>query len=115
DETFYERLLAAEGDLMDAYVRGELPAPERVQFEKSFFSSARRRERVEFARGLAESTTLLYEEESTPPHATLVSAESAGHSGVFASLFGPQRAWRYAFAATVLLVLSAVVWFAIEK
>jgi hypothetical protein len=115
DEAFYERLLAAEGDLMDSYVRGELPAPECAQFEKSFFSSARRRERVEFARGLAESTTLLYEEESTRPRATLVSVESAGHSGVFASLFAPQRALRYAFAAAVLLVLTVVVWLAIER
>ena len=116
DEEFYERLLAAEGELVDAYVRGELPAGERARFEESFSFSARRGERVEFARGLLESATRLHEQESaTPRAAALASEESPGRSGWLASLFALPPALRYALAAVALAVMAVAVWLAIER
>ena len=50
DREFFERLLAAEDDLIDAYARGGLPEAARERFENYFLRSAERRERVEFAR-----------------------------------------------------------------
>lgn len=115
DVEFYERLLAAEGDLMDAYVREALPAHERAQFEESFLTSARQRERVEFARGLAESTTRLHQQESARPRIAFAPAESQGRRGRLTFLFTPQPALRYALAAAALVVVAVAVWLAVER
>jgi hypothetical protein len=53
DPGFHDELEAAERDLIDRYVRGELSDPE--PFEKRYLSSPRRRQRVEFARALMQS------------------------------------------------------------
>jgi len=44
------RLLSAENDLVDAYVRGTLPPDRRLRFESHYMASPRRRKRVAFAR-----------------------------------------------------------------
>lgn len=115
DEEFYEGLVAVEGDLMDAYVRGELPEPERAQFEKVFFATARGRERVEFARGLLRSATLLHDGESAPPPPTLAPAKSPGRWGLLAYFFAPRPALSYAFAVVVLAITVAITWMVIER
>lgn len=48
----WEKLRAVEDDLIDCYVRGELPPQQREQFEKYFLASPNKRRRVEFARTL---------------------------------------------------------------
>lgn len=53
----YQQLLIAEDDLIDAYVRGELPAPERELFERWLLASQHLRERVEFAQTLFNSVS----------------------------------------------------------
>jgi len=50
DDEAFERLLMVEGELNDAYVRGELSGRDRQLFERSVLGSPRRRQRVEFAR-----------------------------------------------------------------
>src|SRR5215470_14106876 len=52
DELF-ERLGAAETDLLDEYVRGELTGPERDAFEQRLNASASLRSRLESATGIA--------------------------------------------------------------
>lgn len=54
DDTCFERLLEAEDDLIDRHLRGELAGPQRAQFESHFLSSARRREKWEVQRAIAE-------------------------------------------------------------
>ena len=49
DDDFAARLNTVENDLVDAYVRGELPAEEARRFQSSYLSSPRRREKVRFA------------------------------------------------------------------
>src|SRR5262245_24815785 len=44
------RLLSAENDLVDAYVRGALTPDRRLRFESHYLASPRRRRRVAFAR-----------------------------------------------------------------
>jgi hypothetical protein len=55
DDRFYEQLLAIQEELADDYVQDKLSASERVQFEKHFLRSARRRERVEFAAAFSQA------------------------------------------------------------
>lgn len=52
DDEFALRLDAVENDLVDAFARGDLSGDKLEQFEKSYLSSPRRREKVEFARTL---------------------------------------------------------------
>jgi hypothetical protein len=56
DEDLFERFLAVEADLLDAYARGEMPAPDREQFERRLLSTPRRREKAEFAKVFAGLT-----------------------------------------------------------
>src|SRR6185503_10005685 len=46
----YDRLLAAEDDLIDAYAAGRLEGDEARRFEARFLATPERRERVAFAR-----------------------------------------------------------------
>lgn len=45
----------SEDDLIDRYLAGELSAQDRAAFEQAFAASSSRRERIAFARALAES------------------------------------------------------------
>ena len=49
DEAAHEALLAAEDELIDCYVAGELPGADRDRFERLFLIDPTRRERVEIA------------------------------------------------------------------
>lgn len=53
DRHCLERILAAESDLIDEYVRGELSDSRRLLFDSRFLASAERRKKVQFARALA--------------------------------------------------------------
>ena len=59
DADYLSALEAAEADLIDEYVRGELPAEDRGRFERQFLPSATRRSKVEFARELARASSEL--------------------------------------------------------
>src|ERR1051325_8751589 len=56
DADLSREVQAVRDDLVDAYVRGRLPRREREGFEKYFMASPRRRERVEFAAALLQSS-----------------------------------------------------------
>jgi hypothetical protein len=53
DSSYLLEIQAAEAELIDAYVRGELTAAERRDFERTFLASPLRRSKVAFARNLA--------------------------------------------------------------
>lgn len=67
DREYMQIILAAENDLIDEYVRGELSATERRQFEQRFLASAERRRKVEFARALAQFTEAQSAHRETEP------------------------------------------------
>jgi hypothetical protein len=52
DDEFAWRLRAAENDLVDAYVRGELSGQTLERFETAYVASPQRRQKVEFAGAL---------------------------------------------------------------
>src|SRR5262245_34749964 len=52
NEAAHQELLAMENELIDSYARGELRGNSRQRFERLFFSSARRREKLAIARVL---------------------------------------------------------------
>ena len=53
DKEYLATITAVENDLIDEYVRHELPEVERSKFESRFLASAERRKRVAFAKALA--------------------------------------------------------------
>ena len=53
DDAIAGRLAVLENDLVDAYVRGELPEPTRERFRVHYLATEYRREKVRFAEALA--------------------------------------------------------------
>src|SRR5690242_1864700 len=56
DQDYMGALDAAEADLIDNYVRGELAQTDRAAFERQFLASPQRRRKVEFALALVRVT-----------------------------------------------------------
>lgn len=52
DDSLFEELLAIEDDLRDAYVRGDLSAPDREAFERRLLTAPHQKQEQEFARML---------------------------------------------------------------
>lgn len=53
DDAFVWQLLAVENELVDAHVRGELSGDDLAQFKKSYLSSSKRLQKLEFAQVLS--------------------------------------------------------------
>lgn len=56
DESIADELDEFENDLVDAFVRDEMPATERARFSQAYLNSSSRIARVELARGIASKT-----------------------------------------------------------
>ena len=100
DQAYLGALEATEADLIDAYVRGELPQSERRTFEFRFLTSPGRWNKVEFARSLARVTVELADLEPFAQHRP--------------TLMGLIKSWgptlRFAAACVALLFLSVPSW-----
>ena len=105
DDEVYERLAAVEGELLDDYVRGRLPAARRAALETTLLATPGGRERLAFARALAERA----------PVAVSV-AGRVGLMALLASWFGGHRSIAVAgLAATALAVVAGVSWLALQR
>jgi hypothetical protein len=107
DPDYLGALEAAEADLIDAYVRNELPKPDCNAFECQFLTSPSRRSKVEFARTFARVATELHEP----------SVPASGSTWQrFAALF---RAWssklQFTAALAALACLIAGSWLVVEN
>ena len=116
DDDFAARLNTVENDLVDAYVRRELPAEEASRFKSAYLSSPRRREKVRFAATLvsfeqrAENKPMVARPEAGRAEKK---RESAGKR-FFGNWFGTSRRastwfaalWGLAGAALLLLAAS---------
>lgn len=100
DKDYLALITAVENDLIDEYVRYELSATERQQFERQFLASAERRKRVEFAKALARVP-------SEP-------AKSSWRDSLYALITGLNPAARFAVAAVMLLVVAGGMWLLVE-
>jgi hypothetical protein len=97
DDELFERLQAAEADLVDDYVTGELAPQERRLFEESLKTIPGRAERLAFARALQRVPAV-----PIAPH-----VERPSKPGL--------RSPYWAAAAIVLLVALAGLWAAVQS
>ena len=105
---FMASITAVENDLIDDYVREEMPATDRRQFEARFLNSESRRKRIEFARAL---TLLLAETRVTERDTRTASGRRASWGDALAEFF--QRlnpAGRIALATAALVVIVGGAW-----
>ncbi len=111
DDAQFEELLAAEDDLLDAYVRGELSSTQRKQFETHFLVSPRRQKRLEFARALAISSM------STHPATIGDSVRGSGSwMSWISSLFQPSGlGWRLSLATLALTLAVGTTLFLVRE
>lgn len=107
DDEFASHLNALENDLVDAYVRNELPEIDAEKFRESYLSSAKRREKVQFAEALyahkeAPVPAQAAAEPATPQE--VASAPEKLRSRQQSSSFFPFTFRPWAFAGAVLVV-----------
>lgn len=107
-DDFFEQLLVIEDDLIDAYLRGELSANRRAQFEKHFLSLPQRRERVGFASELLRPVA----QTSASTHPATVNERTLSW---WQSMF-PLPRFSLAVAAVLLVAVAlASIWFAFDR
>lgn len=105
DPELADRIDAVETDLVDDYVRQELPEDLRRRFESGYLASRARQDRVRRAR--AEIQVLSESASSSGPGQAAVPGRPA------AQVIPP--VWRFAMAAVILLSLAATVWLGVER
>jgi hypothetical protein len=111
DNEFAESLQAAEKDLVDAYVLGELTGVDLERFKTHYLASPLRREKVEFAKvlqsfGQQELAGALARPEAAPT--------GRGWSGALRVFIAPPiLRWGLAAAALAMLVVGG--WVAVEN
>ena len=109
DRDFMSTLNAAEADLIDDYVKGELTPADRRAFESRFLTSPQRRSKVEFAQALARVTA------EAEPVAFRVPQQPTTWLG----WLNPIRAWnpsmRFAGALGAVICVAGGSWLVIEN
>ena len=101
DQEYLASITAVENDLIDEYVRDEMPENVRRKFENRFLASAERRKRVEFAKALTHITSEYALAEKSVVSPVRVSWRDS-LDAFFRSL---NPVVKFAMAAIVLLVL----------
>lgn len=102
DEEFSWRLNGLENDLVDAYVRGELAGKDLERFRSFYLSSAGRRRKVDFARGLLQLEQRAAMQTTEAGRARALYGSRPRLFSGWHSFFG----WGFAGAAFVLLGLA---------
>lgn len=106
DEETRETVDAAEADLIDKYVRGELSGQKLERFRSRFLAVPSRRKKVEFARALTE----FVDKKSEP------AAYKSAYSWIADLIHAVRRpAFALATAAAFLLVLSGGIWWLVDR
>ena len=105
----YQQLLIAEDDLIDAYVRGELPASERELFERWLLASQNLRERVEFAQTLFNSVS----GKAVP--ARVPDRPVSWWRSLARAFVSRRPALAFAFAAALLVIVLGGLWLLTDR
>lgn len=106
DQALYEELCAAEEDLVDSYVRGELGVRDRKLFERQYLYSAPRRQKLEMARAflalerVAPSAAGPAFQRPVPLRVVQTNEEQ---------LRAPRSKWTLVWAAVVVLAATSVL------
>jgi hypothetical protein len=112
DRDYMRNIVAVESDLIDEYVRGGLSDSERLRFERRFLASAERRQKVEFARALADVIPKATAEDAS--RTATVSAPASWWNSFIASLRGLSPAFKFSMAAAALTLVVGVPWLIAE-
>src|SRR5262245_2581794 len=110
DPRIFKAIQAAEADLSDEYVRGELSGSSRLRFEERFLSSLERRRKIEFARAL---TTVAAE--ASPELARTAAAPPGWRAALAAFVRSLGPVGSFAAATAVLLVLIGGSWLVVQS
>ena len=110
---FLDELLLGEEELIDDYVRENLPDDDRLKFERHFLSTPERRRQLSFARALGRYVSNAAESaggESAPqrPHAPTPGPNWAGRLRAFWG--GGPRVLRAAAALLAVAVMFGALW-----
>ena len=105
DADYLSALEAAEADLIDTYVRGELSQSDRRSFEFRFLTSPERRRKVEFARALA---TIASESKTREPRA-------ARRPFFMRAIWGWNPVGQFAAAMVALMCIAGGAWLVSEN
>lgn len=119
----YEELVIVEDELIDEYLREELPAPERERFESHFLAVPEHQKKVRFARTftkyVAAQSAVRPQEGAAVPLSERETIEFAKpttgrptKSGWLGLLPIRNPIYGFALAAAVLLLVVGVSWFA---
>jgi hypothetical protein len=120
DDEFAVALSAAEKDLVDAYVQGELTGASLENFRSHYLASPLRRERLDFAQAFgalaesqvnAEDAADAEESASTPP----TKRKRTGWFGGKGFFTTPRLAWQWGFAVAAIAFLVAGGWLLSEN
>ena len=120
DAEFAEALQAAEKDLVDAYVQGELTGAALEQFKSQYLASPLRREKVKFAqvfRVFAEQNagTRVAEIQAESPAKSATERKGAAWFSGLSAFFAPRFALRWGLTVAALALLIAGSWLAFEN
>jgi hypothetical protein len=114
DDAFAWRLSAVENDLVDGYVRGELSSDDLARFKKSYLSSPKRLQKLEFAEALGSFGAKVATAAAPAVPATTVPGskprqESSGDLPPRRWFSVPRLAlqWGFAGSAVVLLLIAS--------
>lgn len=112
DKEFLASVTAVENDLIDEYVREELPEAMRQRFETRFLASEGRRKRIEFARALVQlaDESRVRERGTT----TVPAAPVSWRDALAAFIHGLNPVANIALAAATLVVLLGGAWLIIQ-
>ncbi len=105
---YYEELLIAEDEVVDAYVNGALGADERERFEQHFLVTPERRRKLRFARALSGYVARASESHATKPAWESRAAKAAGR-GLLPAFLRPLFATPLRAAAVALLLVACVL------
>lgn len=105
DEEFYQQLLIVEDELVDQYLAGSLPDPEREPFENYFLVAPERREKLRFTRNLKK-----YVSRAEANRAPVVSPASPSPKRL-SFWSNPILSYSLAAAALVLVALAGIMIF----
>ena len=100
-DEYSERFGVVEREIIDDYLTGHLSSDEKLAFESHYLTSPIRREKLDFAKALAD-----YTKQQTPV------VPVAGNEGTIFDVF---RTWRLAFqfgAAVLVILLGIAGWIA---
>ena len=116
DDEFADALRAAEKDLVDAYVQGELTGPALEQFKSYYLASPIRREKVEFAQGFQVFTEKeLASQAAGDQTETPAKRKGAGWFSALGVFTTPRLALQWGTAFALLALLVAGSWLVFEN